>query len=354
MIKITKKIKILNYSLLTIFLVIFLGLNIRYAPFSNAGVFLSSCNDTSSTTTTTKQTTTTTKYGGGGYVCKQNPLSCASVSSGGTYSTMSACSSACFVSYNCNYSTGSCVKVSDLSGSYLSKSSCDNDCQITYTYVCKSNGNCVKEASNQGYETMSTCQACCPSANCAQTTYWSCDDATGDCYIDSKGEYSSSYTCNKNCGSSTPSPTTPSPTTPSPTTPSPTTTTTTIPPCVINKFELPKRAWVDIDTIASWSTNNCDTAEINCISEDCIEGVESLSGSVSIGINQNKNFTINAPGTYRYELRACNENNCDTYEDVLGTGDPYIEIEALHLPWWQEIIPVLPDNLQGFLRGLIN
>jgi hypothetical protein len=140
--------------------------------------------------------------------------------------------------------------------------------------------------------------------------------------------------------------------TPDTTTPSPTTTTTTIPPCVINKFELPKRAWVDIETIASWSTNNCDTAEINCISEDCIEGVESLSGSVSIGINQNKNFTINAPGTYRYELEACGPDNCDTYEDVLGTGDPYIEIEALHLPWWQEIIPVLPDNLQGFLKGI--
>jgi hypothetical protein len=163
----------------------------------------------------------------------------------------------------------------------------------------------------------------------------------------------------------TPDPTTPDPTTPptsgnnyhqgtSPTTSSSTTTTTTVPPCVINKFELPKRAWVDIETTASWSTNNCDTAEINCISDDCIEGVENLSGSVSVGINQSKNFTIKAPGTYRYELEACGPNNCETYEDILGTGLEYIEIEALHLPWWQEIIPVLPDNLQGFLRGLIN
>ena len=122
--------------------------------------------------------------------------------------------------------------------------------------------------------------------------------------------------------------------------------------CIINKFELPKRAWVDIETTASWSTNNCDTAEINCISDDCIEGVENLSGSVSVGINQSKNFTIKAPGTYRYELEACGPNNCRTYEDVLGTGLEYIEIEALHLPWWEEIIPILPDNLQGFLRGI--
>jgi hypothetical protein len=127
-------------------------------------------------------------------------------------------------------------------------------------------------------------------------------------------------------------------------------------PCIINKFELPKRAWVDIETIASWSTNNCTTAEINCISDDCIEGVENLSGSVEPGFDQNKNFTIYAPGTYRYELEACGPNNCDTYVNEIafgGTGDPYIEIEALHLPWWQEIIPVLPDNLQGFLRGIL-
>jgi len=361
MVKLTKKIKILNYSLLIIFLVIFLGLNIKYTSFSNAGVFLSSCNDATSTTTTTKATTTTTKYGGGGYACKQNPLRCVTVSSGGTYSTMSACTAACFVSYNCNYSTGNCVKVSDMSGSYWSKSACDNDCKVTYTYVCKSNGSCVKEASNQGYETLSTCQACCPSANCAQTTYWSCDDATGSCYIDSKGDYNSSYTCNQNCGSSTPSPTTPPPTTSSSTTTTTTTTTTittttTVPPCVINKFELPKRAWVDIETTASWSTNNCDTAEIRCISDDCIEGVENLSGSVEPGFpTKSKNFTIKAPGTYRYELEACGPgpNNCKTYEDVLGTGLEYIEIEALHLPWWEEIIPILPDNLQGFLRGIL-
>jgi len=122
--------------------------------------------------------------------------------------------------------------------------------------------------------------------------------------------------------------------------------------CEINKFELPKRAWVDIETTATWSTNNCDTAEINCISDDCIEGVENLSGEVNPGFDQKKNFTIKAPGTYRYELKACNENNCATYEDVLGTGLEYIEIEALHLPWWQEIIPFTLEKLQGFLRGL--
>jgi len=137
-----------------------------------------------------------------------------------------------------------------------------------------------------------------------------------------------------------------------------TTPPTTIPQCRINTFELPRRAWVDIETKATWSTNDiCTTAEINCISDDCIEGVENLSGSnLGVGFGQSKDFTISAPGTYRYELEACGPNNCDTYVDEIafgGTGDPYIEVEALYLPWWQEIIPVLPDNLQGFLRGLI-
>ncbi|MDD4994795.1 MAG: hypothetical protein PHT66_02390 [Candidatus Pacebacteria bacterium] len=136
-----------------------------------------------------------------------------------------------------------------------------------------------------------------------------------------------------------------------------------IPRCRINKFELPERAWVDIETIAKWSTNDiCTTAEIKCISDNCIEAeeqIETLSGSVNPGFGQSKNFTIKTPGTYRYELVACtgpipadphNDEDCDVYEDVLGTGDPFIEIEALHLPWWQEIIP---SNLQGLLRGLL-
>ena len=354
--KFIKEKKILSYFLLVVFLIIFLG-------FSHIEYVMSSCDDT--TTTTKQSTTTTTKTEStyNSYACKTNPLRCVAVlGTSGSYSTMSACTAACFVSYNCNYSTGSCVKVSDLSGSYWSKSACDSNCEVTYTYVCKSGGNCVKEASNAGYATLSLCNQCCnTNADCSSTTYYSCDDSTGQCYVDSKGKYSSKYTCNNNCGSSYPTTTKPSsPTTkPSSTTSSTiTTTTTTVPPCTITKFELPNRAWVDIQTTASWSTNNCTTAQINCISDDCIEGVEDLSGSVEPGFNQSKDFTIKAPGTYRYELVACtgpipadphNDEDCDVYEDILGTGDPYIEIEALHLPWWQEIIP---SNLQGFLKGL--
>jgi hypothetical protein len=129
---------------------------------------------------------------------------------------------------------------------------------------------------------------------------------------------------------------------------------TTPPLCKIHNFELPKRAWVNIETVAKWSTNDvCTRAEINCISDDCSDEVENLSGPVEVGFNRSKDFTIRAPGTYRYEMEACGpNNNCDTYIDEVGlggTGYPYIEIEALYLPWWQEIIP---QSLQGFLRGL--
>ena len=214
-------------------------------------------------------------------------------------------------------------------------------------YSCNTTTWRCEQKSGGMYSALSTCQSNCvkPSGvtscpggdNC-----YSCNRNTGECYRNYNGGYAGLAMCQKYCTTGGTSGTT---------APRPT-TTTTVPPCVINKFELPKRAWVDIETTASWSTNNCDTAEINCISDDCIEGVENLSGSVSVGINQSKNFTIKAPGTYRYELEACGPNNCRTYEDVLGTGLEYIEIEALHLPWWEEIIPILPDNLQGFLRGI--
>ncbi|MDD5721596.1 MAG: hypothetical protein PHE85_00005, partial [Candidatus Pacebacteria bacterium] len=80
---------------------------------------------------------------------------------------------------------------------------------------------------------------------------------------------------------------------------------------------------------------------------------------VTVGsIDHEKSFHITTPGVYTYQLKACydknNEDTCDIWEDTLGTGLDYIEVQAVNLPWWQEIIPVLPDKLQGFLRGLIS
>ncbi|MGE4555016.1 MAG: hypothetical protein AB7D02_02760, partial [Candidatus Paceibacterota bacterium] len=123
---------------------------------------------------------------------------------------MSACEAGCFVSFDCNYSTGKCVKRSNLEGEYWSESACNNSCKITYTYVCKSNGTCEKEASNEGYSSESICKSCCASnPDCGATTYYSCNQSTQTCSKDSNGVYSSKSACENNC-KSTPSPTTPS------------------------------------------------------------------------------------------------------------------------------------------------
>ncbi|MDD3491660.1 MAG: hypothetical protein PHG13_01740 [Candidatus Pacebacteria bacterium] len=132
-----------------------------------------------------------------------------------------------------------------------------------------------------------------------------------------------------------------------------------IPTCSINKFELPNHVWTGVNYEAKWSTNSdCKWGEITCKlgDEDCGDN-ETLSGEVTVGsIDHEKSFHITTPGVYTYQLKACydknNENTCVTWEDTLGTELDYIEVQAVNLPWWQEIIPVLPDKLQGFLRGL--
>jgi len=147
----------------------------------------------------------------------------------------------------------------------------------------------------------------------------------------------------------------------------PTTTTTTLPPeieiieysCKIINFNIPNRAWVGYDVKAEWSTTDvCTWAEITCKLEDGSDcgDRETLSGEVEPGPFKETKFKILESGIYRYQLKACGDKNmeesCVIWEDVLGTGFDYIEVEALHLPWWQEIIPILPKDLQGFLRGL--
>ena len=135
------------------------------------------------------------------------------------------------------------------------------------------------------------------------------------------------------------------------------------PTCSINKFELPNRVWTGTDIKAEWLTSaGCNQAEITCCKtegEECDEKDkcenENLSGEVSVKFEESfKTFQIAEPGIYYYQLKACGdgENNCDTRGDDLGADR--IEVQAINLPWWQEIIPVLPDKLQGFLRGLIS
>jgi hypothetical protein len=63
-----------------------------------------------------------------------------------------------------------------------------------------------------------------------------------------------------------------------------------------------------------------------------------LSGNVT------EQFKINTAGTYSYTLECIGTDPEDIVTDTLSLQT----VKAINLPWWREIIPVLP----GFLRGL--
>ncbi|MDD3491444.1 MAG: hypothetical protein PHG13_00500 [Candidatus Pacebacteria bacterium] len=244
------------------------------------------------------------------------------------------------IRYACNTTTWQCTESS--SGSYSTLSSCQTNCKKptpSTRYSCNTTTwQCSKDPSGP-YTSLSSCQANCKKPT--PSTRYSCNTSTGQCYPDASGKYSSSSSCQASCKKSPPP------------LPSPT--------CSINKFELPNHVWTGVDYEAKWSTNSdCKWGEITCKlgDKDCGDN-ETLSGNVTVGsIDHEKSFHITTPGVYTYQLKACydkdNENTCVTWEDTLGTELDYIEVQAVNLPWWQEIIPVLPDKLQGFLRGLIS
>ena len=244
------------------------------------------------------------------------------------------------IRYACNTSTWQCTESS--SGSYSTLSSCQTNCKKptpSTRYSCNTNtGQCYQDSSGS-YSTLSSCQTNCKEST--PSTRYSCNTTTWQCYSDSSGKYTSLSSCQTNCKESTP--------------------ITAPPTCSINKFELPNHVWTGVDYEAKWSTNSdCKWGEITCkLGDKACGNNETLSGNVTVGsINHEKSFLIKTPGVYTYQLKACydknNEDTCDIWEDTLGTGLDYIEVQAVNLPWWQEIIPVLPDKLQGFLRGLIS
>jgi len=214
-------------------------------------------------------------------------------------------------------------------GSYSSLNSCRNNCKDPSSptrYRCDaSTGQCV-ESSTGSYTSLNTCQDNCS----ASTSRYTC---TGNqqCKQDPSGEYPSLSSCQSRCFKE----------------------------CEINKFQIPDHVWIGYDVKSEWSTNeDCTWAEISCKLKDGSDcgNREDLSGEVSVGLGQDKTFQIFQPGIYQYQLKACldknNESTCKIWKDSLGTNINYIEVQAVNLPWWQEIIPVLPEQLQGFIQQL--
>ncbi|MFA5360377.1 MAG: hypothetical protein WC320_00135 [Candidatus Paceibacterota bacterium] len=123
--------------------------------------------------------------------------------------------------------------------------------------------------------------------------------------------------------------------------------------CKIFNFDVPDMMWVGYPRTAEWSTNEvCTTGKITCRLKkdgtDCGDREDLSSDKISLKDDEPnfKPFTIYQPGYYQYEFEACGPNNCDTWGDGSGAGEPteLPIIRAINLPIWWEINPVLPKK----------
>ncbi len=110
---------------------------------------------------------------------------------------------------------------------------------------------------------------------------------------------------------------------------------------MIDYFEFPKRAWVGYSITGRWSASAwCEDCDVTCTPyPECVWKLNNI-GIGNIGANEYK-FTLSQSGTYTYTLTCYKQGGRDQKQAT-------VTIEALNLPWWREIIPVLP----GFLRGI--
>lgn len=241
---------------------------------------------------------------------------------------------------------------------------------LTSTY------NCVK--SRSGYNTKAECQAYCKpspppvavdpnpdsdSSSSDSTRIYRCYKCEGSvCKLKSFRTPCSNY-CRSNSQCATGSITTSTPPTdiPDSITPpvSPPPVSPPPPKCEIFEFSIndktnndegdnPLFVWVNAVLKGHISVNDSCT-QCTVTSDDTWGNPSKNYTITSSGTYINETFKIPEPGTYFFTLK-CIGNPADPYDFDEDTTS-LKAVEALHLPWWQEIIP---SNLQGFLKGLIN
>ena len=128
----------------------------------------------------------------------------------------------------------------------------------------------------------------------------------------------------------------------------PPTSTPPVLPCMISDFTIngktngdqnPIKVWLNQLLTGKWSTNfYCIDCNIDCVPDGC-NWLEN-----HIGTYGSEEFKITQKSTYTYTLTCWGENK----EEDTDRLD--LTVEAFPLPYWREIIPLLP----GFLRGLFN
>jgi len=293
-------------------------------------IVIAGCAITTTTTTTPVMTTTTVGSSG----------NCLCVESNGAYTCWDTINNECCSSCGTCPPQWACSEVPlgcyESTSGYFWKDNCEDNCHFGYN--CYPGFVCSYAFLGQ-YSTLSGCEACCSESGCNATTYYSCnpDPDNPRCVVDSGGSYTSWAYCEDNCGASNGGGGTTTTTidgggTTTTTTMGSTTTTTILPepqPCMINYFELPERAWVGYPITGKWSASDwCDDCDVDC------------TPYIGTGFDEYK-FTLEQSGTYNYTLTCYGEGGIDERTESAT-------VEALNLPWWREIIPVLP----GFLRGI--
>ena len=142
---------------------------------------------------------------------------------------------------------------------------------------------------------------------------YSCNRSSWTCYQNSGGPYSSLSSCQSACVE---------------------------PPCMIDYFEFPKKAWVGYSITGKWSASTwCEDCDITCTPyPECVWKQD----SIGIGSDEHE-FTLEESGDYVYTLTCYKQGGKDEKQAT-------VRLEALNLPWWREIVPVL----RGFLGGAWN
>ena len=181
-------------------------------------------------------------------------------------------------------------------------------CVTVYSYTpCSSDSACIGGGPSNG----GTPSPPPPPPPLPPPPKYSCNKSTWTCSQDSSGKYSSPSSCRDACVE---------------------------PPCMIDYFEFPKRAWVGYSITGRWSASDwCVDCDVTCTPyPECVWKQD----NIGTGFDEHE-FTLEQSGDYIYTLTCYKQGGRDQKQVT-------VSLEALNLPWWREIIPVLP----GFLRGI--
>ncbi|MDD4999328.1 MAG: hypothetical protein WC288_01385 [Candidatus Paceibacterota bacterium] len=152
------------------------------------------------------------------------------------------------------------------------------------------------------------------------STRYACNQENGTCYSNPNGPYSSIASCENSCFRK---------------------------PCTIDIFSIndedtsPIRVWVTQLNQGHWSASDyCDNCNISCSPyPDCLWQKDNIGTGGPGAIYQ---FKLKEYGSYTYTL-TCFNSFGDRPSETL-------QVNAVNLPWWREIIPVLPGSLWGAVK----